>query len=321
MDSAPPARVRSRFPLVALAAIVAVALVALAVVMTGPRPRPADDGLPTSPPPLAVPSDVSETSALAKAAALLAAGQLEAANDAFVDIVAQDQDGVPGQVGLVLSRWSATGPVSVERDLRQLAAEYPDDAFVALHLGLVQGLLGEQRAARVTLADARRLGRAAADPTSLRMAILADDVLHPKAFRGPMPVLVRPAEVRAADRPLLTKLLAAVNAGDRTSADALRARLRRSGDPLVGVAVAAAAFDKASPEETVDALDALAGDTPQVPEVRDRAGFLASLARLWGGADRTDGCVALERSTRPGVDAATRRLATPIHKELCAAGS
>jgi hypothetical protein len=44
---------------------------------------------------------------------------------------------------------------------------------------------------------------------------------------------------------------------------------------------------------------------------------MATLAELWGGGERADGCTALAASTRPGTDPATSRLARPIESELC----
>ena len=116
---------RSRLLRVVLAVVIAVALVVLAAVLVGPQPKSADAGFPDRPPPLALPSDEPKDSLLARAAAQLAEGKLPAARLAFTDVVAGDQDGVAGQVGLVLSRWRSTGPESVERDLRQLTLEYP----------------------------------------------------------------------------------------------------------------------------------------------------------------------------------------------------
>jgi hypothetical protein len=291
-------------------------LVGLATWQVGPSPRDADEGLPATPPPLALPSDEPEDSALSRAAAELAAGRLDAARRRFVDVVADDREGEAGQVGLVLSRWKSTGPVSVERDLRQLAREYPDSAFVALHLALVQLLLDDPRSGRATLRDARELGLDAADPTSLRMARLADDLLHPDAFRGTMPVLVQPSEVPPAQRAGLRALLQAVADGDRHRAADVSARLSDDRDGLVALAVIAAAFDKDDPDATVTRLRA-AGASARTADVRDRARFLATLAELWGGGARTPGCASLAelaRSAAPG----TRRLAAPIHTELCA---
>lgn len=304
-------------PLLALL-VLAAAIVGLAAWQVGPRPKPADAGLPKQPPPLALPSDIPETSPLARAAAQLATGNLELARAGFVDVVADDQDGEAGQVGLVLSRWRATGPVSVERDLRQLAREYPESALVALHLGLVQLVLGEQRAARESLRGALELGRDAADPTSLRMARLADDLLHPQAFQGTLPVLVQPAEVPTARRAAVAGLLEAAAAGDRRRAARLAAGLDRTGPAMARVAAAAAAFDKGEPQPAVDRLSRLAGNRTIGPEVRDRARLMATLAELWGGGDRAVACDRLARSASPATHAGTRRLAGPIHAELCA---
>ena len=301
-----------RFGVPVLAAAV---LVLVAVLMVGPRPEAADAGFPKQPPPLALPSDTPEDSTLAAAAVDLAAGKLDDARRGFTDVVAEDQDGVAGQVGLVLSRWRSTGPVSVERDLRQLVREYPDSALAALHLGLVQSLLDDPRASRQTLREAVRLGHAAADPTSLRMARLANDLLHPDAFNGDLPVLVAPSEVPAGDRVPLRALLDAIQRGD-----ALEVRQRAEelvgARGLAGVAVVAATFDKDEPELVVDRLDAIATGSEPAP-VRDRARLMATLAELWGGGARAAGCTKLAASTTTAIDPATSRLARPIESELC----
>ncbi len=311
-------RRRSTLLRIAAPAMLAIVLVAVAVWMTGPSPRPADEGFPTAPPPLALPGDVPDDSLLARAAAALAGGDLDAANAGFTDVVAADRDGEVGQVGLVLSRWRSTGPVSVERDLAQLRREYPDSAFVALHLGMVQTLLDEPRAARATLDEARELGQAAGDETSLRMARLADDLLHPDAFRGDLPVLVTIDEVSGADRAALRELLDAVQSGDRREAAVIAGRVGPGDDPMLRVAAAVASFDKDDPDATVDQLDAIAaaGSTPTA--VRDRARMLSALAGAWGGGSRSEACVGLRRAASPDADRATRRLAVPISRELCA---
>ena len=298
--------------------LLAIALVGAAVLMTGPAPRPADEGFPDQPPPLALPSDVAADSLLARAAASLAAGELQTARTAFTDVVAEDREGEVGQVGLVLSRWTSTGPVSVERDLQQLAREYPESAFVALHLGMVQSLLEEPRAARASLDDARELGRAAGDETSLRMARLADDLLHPDAFRGDMPVLVSADEVSPSARPILRQLLTAVQGGDRLEA-ARRARdIGRGADPMLRVAAAAATFDKDDPDATVDQLEGIARSGGASVAAADRARMLAALALAWGGGSRAEACVGLRRAAGAASDPGTRRLAAPISAELCA---
>lgn len=295
----------------------ACALVGVAALMVGPAPKPADEGFPDAPPPLALPGEVAEGSELARAAARLAAGELDAARAGFTDVVAEDRDSEAGQVGLVLSRWRTTGPISVERDLGQLAREYPDSAFVALHLALVQGLLGEPRASRSSLREAVALGRDAADETSLRMARIADDLLHPDAFRGDMPVLVAPAEVRAQDRATHREMVAAVGRGDRNAATARAAKLSRSTDALSRVAAIVAGFDKGEPQPTIERLDAIAAAPGTDPAARDRARMLAALADAWSGGDRASACARLRESAGAGVDAGTRRLAGPIAAELC----
>ncbi len=296
--------------------LVAAALVGIAVVMVGPAPRAADSGFPRQPPPLALPSDTADDSALARAAADLANGDLDDARAGFTDVVADDQDGVAGQVGLVLSRWRATGPVSVERDLRQLVREYPESALVALHLGLVQALLDDQRASRQSLREAVELGREAADPTSLRMARLANDLLHPDAFSGDLPVLVAPAEVEGDLQAPVRRLLDAVRVGDVNRAAELVNQIGEV-DGLARVAVVASRFDKDEPADTVVRLTEVALDPAEPKPVRDRARLMATLADLWGGGERAEACRELATSAGSRTDAATRRLARPIESELC----
>jgi hypothetical protein len=295
----------------------AVLLVLASVLMTGPAPEPADQGLPKDPPPLALPADVADDGAVATAAAQLAAGDLDEARAGFTDAVADDHDDVVAQAGLILSRWRTTGPVSVERDLGQLAKEYPESAFVALHLGLVQTLLDEPRAARASLRDAVELGRSAADETSLRMARLADDLLHPDAYHGELPVLVAPDEVPTGERAALRALLGAVGAGDRDRAVELAGAVGHGSSALLRVAALAAAFDKDAPDATVDRLDAVADDEREPVAARDRARLLSALALAWGGGSRAQACVSLRASAKGDVDAGTRRLAGPISKEIC----
>ncbi|MCW2927738.1 MAG: hypothetical protein JWM86_1706 [Thermoleophilia bacterium] len=304
---------------IVVALLVAGALLGGAIALVGPAPRSADESFPDSPPPLALPSDVDADAPVARAAAKLAAGQLDAANAGFVDVVADDQDDVVGQVGLVLTRWRSTGPRSVERDLQQLTREYPESAFAALHLGMVQTVLRDQREARATLRSAVELGRDAGDPTSLRMASLADDLLHPDGFRGALPVLVAADEVAPAVRPQLRALQDAVAAQDRSAVARAAARLEAGSDPMARIAAVAGSFDKDEPDATVDRLEELAGSPALEPAERDRARLLATLARLWRGDGRSDGCSRLAASTTAATDAATRRLATPIRGELCSA--
>jgi hypothetical protein len=302
--------------------LLGIGIVALAAWIVGPRPKAADSGFPKAPPPLVLPSGTAKDSALGRAAALLAAGQLPGARAGFTDVVADAPDDVAGQVGLVLSRWKSTGPESVERDLNQLTLEYPDDALAFLHLGLVQELLGEQRAARATLRTTLDLGRAANDPTSRRMARLADDLLHPDAFQGVFPVLVQPSEVGSnADRASIRRLLDDVTADDHDAATTEATRLGRSTDAMARLAALAAQFDKDDPSATVDRMTALGARRDTPAQVRDRAAFLGALAALWGGGDRSSGCASLRASTSTQVDAATRRLATPIAAELCTSRS
>lgn len=318
-ETTPPGEASAGGRLLRIVAVLVLAglVIALATWQVGPRPKAADSGFPKEPPPLVLPTGTAKDSSLGRAAALLATGNLGGARAGFTDVVADEPDGVAGQVGLVLARWRSTGPQSVERDLAQLTREYPDSALASLHLGLVQTLLGEQRAARATLRDALQLGRDAGDPTSLRMARLADDLLHPTAFKGAFPVLVQATEVRAADQPSLRRLLAAVTADDAAAAAGEAAKLARSSDAMSRVAAIAAQFDKDDAAATTARLDAIATTAKAPGPARDRARFLSALAGLWGGGDRAQGCAVLRASTSPATDAGTRRLAVAIAGELC----
>lgn len=285
--------------------------------MVGPAPKPADEGFPKSPPPLALPDDVPERSLLGRSAALLAVDDLDGARKGFTTVVAEDRSSEAGQVGLVLSRWRSTGAISVERDLRQLAREYPDSAFVALHLGMVQSLIGDARAARSTLRAAISLGYEAADPTSWRMGLLASDLLNPQAFRGLFPVLVSTNEVPASDRDSFNRMLRAMERGDRRSAATIAEKLMRSDDYLLRVAAASVLFDKNDPSDAVNALDKVAADARAGKTARDRARMLAALARAWAGSGRESACPVLKISAMPATEKETRRLASKISAELC----
>lgn len=303
-------------PALALGAALLVA-VGIAWWMTGAPPESVDSGLPTDPPPMALPEDLDTKSGVAIAAGRLATGRLEDARTRFIDEVAERPDDVVAQTGLILSRWRSTGPRSVERDLAQLAREYPEDAFVAVHLGLVQTMLEDGRVARTTLTAARDLARRDDSPTGLRLARLADDVMHPGAFRGYLPVLVRSSEVATADRGAMAKLLAAVERDDRAEVGARAKALRRSSDPMSKVAGIAGAFTKEDPIATARALETAATAAGATKESAARARFLAGLARAWSGRDRELACEAIEAATGSQVPAGTRLLAAPVAKELC----
>src|SRR5690606_29238035 len=134
------------------------------------------------------------------------------------------------------------------------------------------------------------------------MARLANDLLHPDAFRGEMPVLVSPSEVPPADRVRLKRMIDAIGAGDRRRAGALAATLARSSTALVRVAAAAGGFDKGEPDEAIAALEAIAADPDADAAARDRARMLAALASAWSGGDRDVACRALRVSAKPPTD-------------------
>jgi hypothetical protein len=92
-------------------------------------------------------------------------------------------------------------------------------------------------------------------------------------------------------------------------------QVERGDDALLDLAVIAAAFDKDDPQATVDRL-AAAQRAATTPLVRDRTRFLATLAGLWGGGERESGCASLAQLAK-AAEASTRRLAAPIHGELC----
>lgn len=313
-----PAGSRRAPVFVLLASLTTVAaLVGVAWWMTGPAPKPADAGVQGTPPPLVLPSGTAKDSGLARAAASLATGDLVAARQRFVDVVASSPDDVAAQAGLILSGWTSVGPRAVERDLAQLVREYPESSVAVVHLGLVQGALRDTRPARASLRSGVELGRAEGDATGLRLARLADDLLHPRAFSGYVPVLVEESEVGVADRRTVHRLLAAVARDDRVAAARLGTALARSGVGLVQVAGAAAQFDKDDPAATAARLDAVVARRGGDRTVADRARLEAALATLWDGGDRSAGCARLRTVTAPSADAATRRIAAPIARELC----
>lgn len=300
-----------------LVVVAAAAIIGAAWWMTGPSPKSADTGLPEAPPPLALPSEVEEDAPVSRAAALLATGKLTAARTAFIDIVAETPNDVPAQIGLILSGWKGAGPRSVERDMSQLASEYPDDAQVALHLGLVRSLLGENRAARESYRNAIEFGQAAATPTSLRMSSLADDLLHPGGFQGYPPLLIQPREAAPAARPGLAKLVLATRGNDRLAAREASTALADTTDAMSRVAAAVAIYDKDDPTASASRLQALADNTALAPAARDRARLQLALATLWAGTERERGCDMLVELAGASIDPGTARLAAPIGRELC----
>ena len=293
------------------------AAVAIAWWMTGDAPKDVNDGLPKDPPPLALPTGTGARTPLAQAAARLATGQLDEAGKRFTALVAADQDDVVAQTGLIMSRWRRTGPRSVERDLNQLAQEYPEEPFAAAHLGFVQMLIGDGSAARTSLRSARQLGWEVADPTGLRLARLADDMLHRGSFQGYLPVLVHADEVQQRDQRALAALLVAVERDDRRAAAKLSAQLAKSRDPMSRLAAAAGAFDKDNTGAAASDLREFTTGATVPATVRSRAQLLAGLADMWGGGSRADGCVLIRRAATRTSDVATRRAAVPIASELC----
>jgi hypothetical protein len=305
---------------VSIVALLALAgcIIGVAWWQVGPAPTAVDDGISARPPLLLLPTGTEPDSALGTAAAQLAAGRHDDARRSLIALVGDDPDDVVAQTGLVLTRWRTTGPDSVERGLRQLTAEYPEAAFVQLHLGLTQLALRDVRSARESLELARTQGWLAADPTSLRVARLADDLMHPEAFRGALPVLVRPGEIAdPAAKAQLRELLAAVEADDRRRAERSATALERA-EPMARVAAAAAAFDKGDIGATTDAMLELATNEQLPAPVRGRAALHAALTELWTGGDRRSGCRQLRALAGSDVDPATQRLAQPLVRELCA---
>jgi hypothetical protein len=251
-------------------------------------------------------------------AAQLTAGDLKAARAGFIDIVASEQDNEAAQVGLQLSGWSRIGPRAVERDLTQLAREYPESALVALNVGVVRSLLGSEYevTARESLDDAVELGQRAADPTSLRMARLADDLRHPAGFRGYMPILVRPTDVPEASRKDLERLLGAVGRDDRGAARTLAESLEQSKDPYLAMAVIGAQFEKGDGARSAKAFEALAAATDDRAAI-SRANLHRGLALMWDGGRRSQGCESIGIAAGATSDRVTRSFAQPIYRELC----
>jgi hypothetical protein len=300
-----------------LAIVAAGLLISLAWWMTGPAPEAADAGLPASPPPMAVPVGMASTDPVALAIKSLGSGELTAARRSFVSLVAESPDDPVSQVGLILAGWRSVGPSSVERDLNQLAKEQPDSAYVGLHLGLVQVLLGASATSKATLRGVIEVGRSAGDATSLRMARLADDLLHPTVFRSYVPVLVQPADVPASDRVALGKLRVAIEREDRTAAGVQAKLLARSADGMARVAGIVGRYAKGDEQATIAPLARIAADASEPRRVRDRAVLHQALTQLWSGSDRDAGCALLARVAAAPADVGTRRLAAPISAELC----
>lgn len=302
-----------------LAAVACSAGVLLAVAwwMTGPAPTPVDAGLPKSPPPMTVPIGMAKDAPVASAIGELAKGSFVAATNAFTTLVAEAPDDPVAQTGLILAEWRSDGPIAVEHDLSQLAQEQPDSSYVALHLGLVRVLIDESDGAETAFNSAVALGRAEGDATGLRMARLADDLLHPDGFRSYVPVLVQPSDVPIADRPALRRLLHDVERDDRVGAarDAKVLAASRSG--MAHVASIVGRYEKGKEADTQRALAAVAASAVEPAAVRSRATLHQGLAQLWSGSDSDAGCDLLVRASGSEADIGTRRLATSISAELC----
>ncbi|MBC7462024.1 MAG: hypothetical protein H7287_11730 [Thermoleophilia bacterium] len=298
------------------AVVVAAALVAVAWWMTGSAPSPVDTGLPKSPPPMSLPVGTATNTPVAAAIQQLDDGKFVAATSAFTTLVANAPADPVAQTGLILSGWRSDGPIAVERDLAQLADEQPESAYVALHLGLVRILIGENDDAELSFRAAVQAGRAAGDPTSLRMARLGDDLLHPDGFRSYVPVLVQAGDVPAADRPALGRLLTDIERDDRGGAAKESQLLAKSASPMSRIAALVGLYEKGKEAELQAQLAPYAGAS-QPPAVRSRAQLHQGLAQLWSGSDRDRGCRLLAQAMGPTADDSSRQLATSISKRLC----
>jgi hypothetical protein len=299
------------------AVVAAAALIGVSWLITGPAPTPVDSGLPKSPPPMTVPAGTPGNSELAAGIADLAANRFSAATKTFTSLVAASPDDDIAQTGLILSGWRSDGPDSVEHDLTQLADEHPDDAYVALHLGLVRVLVGSNSAAEASFAAAVKAGRAAGDPTSLRMARLGDDLLHPDGFRSYVPVLVQGIDVPAADRAALGRLLLDIQNDDRVAAAKESKLLSASTSGMSRIASIVGLYEKGGEAQTASKLALIAADTAQPAAVRSRAILHEGLAQLWSGADRDAGCGLLAAAAGATADAATRSLSVALRAKLC----
>lgn len=299
-----------------VALLVAAALVAVAWWMTGPAPTPVDAGLPKSPPPMTVPVGAGDDAPIAAAIQRLDDDDFAAATSAFTTLVAATPEDPVAQTGLILSGWRSDGPIAVERDLAQLADEQPESAYVALHLGLVRILIGENDDAEASFAAAVAAGRAAGDPTSLRTARLADDLLHPDGFRSYVPVLIQAADLPSADRPALGRLLTDIAREDRRGAATEAKRLAASTSPMARIAALVGQYEKGKEAALQVQLEPYVAATQPAP-VRSRALLHQALAQLWSGSDRDRGCALLDRAMGPTADDGSKRLAASISQRLC----
>ncbi|MCW2949797.1 MAG: hypothetical protein JWN41_810 [Thermoleophilia bacterium] len=293
------------------------ASIGLAWWITGPAPVAADAGLSATPPPMTVPVGVATDQPLARAIRALTAKRFKTAEAAFTTLVAESPDDAVAQTGLILSGWRSHGPSAVEHDLAQLAREQPDSAHVALQLGLVRVVTGDTAGAEASFHRAVLAGRAAADSTSLRMARLADDLLHPQGFRSYVPVLVQPVDVPVAERATLRRLLVDIQREDRTAAAREARRLATSRSGMARLASIVGRYEKGDENKIAGELDALSRSSAQPAAARSRALLHEGLVRLWSGADRDAGCDVIGRAASPTSDSNTRTLASSIFAELC----
>lgn len=289
---------RQRWLFAGIGVLAAAFLVALALWMTGPAPKPVGGEAEGDPPPLVLRQVPPASPDLRRAAAALGDGRLALAERRFTDVVAQRPDDVQAQLGLVLSRWRDLGPSAVERDLEQLRREYPGDPSVTMHLALARTLGGDAAAGQTLLATARREALEA-EPPALDLARRADDLGHPELAPGYPPLLVPASSLKAREaRRLLDRIVGAVARDDRELAAEAAARSRAwEGDAadarLLGVAAAVAEWDKDAPRRGVRALERVAAAAPRPSDARAAAELHRGLLLLWA-ADRRAGMRAIE---------------------------
>jgi predicted Zn-dependent protease len=304
------ARLRT-YLLVALAAVGTAALVVATVAFTRTSPRAASETTTTTTgraPALVLDLGLRtdpEAVALRRANRLYSAGRRRAAGRIFAR-----HRSVQSQVGAAVAAW----PNGTVARLDELAARYPSNGVVLLHLGLAQVASGDANAAEA--AWRKVLAR---DPDS-EAAVQAESLLHPRFAPGRppfVPSFVVPAEVarlsparqiaaleRAArGRDVKAKLLygsALQRLGRPVSAErqfAAAASLAPD-DPEAQTAAAVGLFSKAKPELAFSRLGPLAPRFPRSQSVRFHLGELL----LWiGQLDRARQELRLALRERPST--------------------
>lgn len=290
--------------LVAVAALAAAgATLGLTALTSEPKPKAVPPPCPDGPPlelDLGVRTD-REAVALRRAAARLAAGDRQAAAQEFGRFRS-----VRARVGAAVAAW----PGATVPELRTLAAEYPREAVVRLHLGSAIFCTGGTSEARSNWTAAKRLA-----PDS-PVAVRAGDLLNPQYPIPGIPIFV-PGFSSPSELDRLSPRRRFVELRRRSRAEDVRAKLlygvalqqlgrQRSAEAQYGaaarlapddaeaqVAAAVGRFDKERPSAAFSRLGPLTRRFPRAVTARFHLGLLL----LWLG-DVDGGRAQLERARR-----------------------